>query len=258
MHLPAKPDSGIEKAGTEGNSDAPKVVIRFYRPEDRAAVRKICADTGFLGMPIDPLFEDRELFADYLTQYYTDREPQSTVVCEVDGQIMGYLMGARLHRAYRFYRIWNNAWLFLKGIFRYFFRPYNTASRQYVRWLLSRASAESPLTPKGLGHFHINILSKARSVATTRAIIDQFLDYLKANGEKGVYAQVIAFDGRRSIRTFERYGFRVVDQAEVTKYRHLRSEQVFLFTIIKDLTANTRLYGNDLHQVAAVDASVGA
>lgn len=258
MHVPAKPDPGVEKAGTEGDSGAPKAVIRFYRKEDRAAVRKICADTGFLGSPIDPLFEDRELFADYLTQYYTDREPQSTLVCEVNGQIMGYLMGSRLHRSYRLYRIWNNAWLFLKGIYRYFSRPYNAASRQYIRWLLSRASAESPHTPQGLPHFHINILAQARSVGTARAIIDHFLDYLKEHGDKGVYGQVIAFEGRRSIRTFERYGFRVVDQAEITKYRHLREGQVFLFTIIKDLTVNTRLYGNDLHQVETAGSSIAA
>jgi len=31
-------------------------VIRPYRPGDRAAVRAICADTGFLGQPIDPVF----------------------------------------------------------------------------------------------------------------------------------------------------------------------------------------------------------
>ena len=46
--------------------------VRAYRPEDRAVIRRICADTGFLGKPIDPVFEDRELFADFLTAPYTD------------------------------------------------------------------------------------------------------------------------------------------------------------------------------------------
>src|SRR5476651_390820 len=69
--------------------------IRPYSPEDRAALRAICADTGFLGQPIDPVFEDRELFADYLTSYYTDAEPESTFVCELNGEVKGYLMGSR-------------------------------------------------------------------------------------------------------------------------------------------------------------------
>ncbi len=62
---------------------------------------------------------------------------------------------------------------------------------------------------------------------------------------------MIAFDSRRAVRTFERYGFRVVDQAEVTKYRHLRDEKVFLFTIVKDFSESVRLYGNDLHRKRA-------
>ena len=69
--------------------------VRPYRPEDRPLLRAICADTGFLGRPIDPVFEDRELFADYLTGYYTDVEPESTFVCELNGEVKGYLMGSR-------------------------------------------------------------------------------------------------------------------------------------------------------------------
>ena len=47
-------------------------VIRKYGPEDRAAVRKICYDTGLMGDPIDPYFGCIELFADYWMTYYTD------------------------------------------------------------------------------------------------------------------------------------------------------------------------------------------
>ena len=36
--------------------------IRKYRASDRAAVRRLCCETGFLGNPIDPVFEDRDLF----------------------------------------------------------------------------------------------------------------------------------------------------------------------------------------------------
>ena len=55
-------------------------VFRKYRPSDRAAVRRLCCETGFIGNPIDPVFEDRELFADFLTAYYTDFEPESAFV----------------------------------------------------------------------------------------------------------------------------------------------------------------------------------
>jgi hypothetical protein len=45
---------------------------------------------------------------------------------------------------------------------------------------------------------------------------------------------------------FARYGFRVIDQREVTKYRAFHPGKVYLFTILKDLTLNPKLYGADL------------
>ncbi len=89
----------------EVNSASGSWTVRFYRPEDRTAIRQICADTGFLGKPIDPVFEDRELFADYLTSYYTDSEPQSTLVCEIDGVVKGYLTGCRFPGRKTFFEI---------------------------------------------------------------------------------------------------------------------------------------------------------
>ena len=69
--------------------------IRSYRASDRPAVRRLCCQTGFLGEPIDPVYEDHELFADFLTTYYTDKEPESSFVLEVEGEIRGYLLGSR-------------------------------------------------------------------------------------------------------------------------------------------------------------------
>src|SRR6201996_9450661 len=94
-------------------------VIRPYRSGDRAAIRSICADTGFLGQPIAPVFEDRELFADYLTGYYTDGEPESTFVCEIDGEVKGYVMGSRFPKKKSAYEARNLQGLAVRGIWRY-------------------------------------------------------------------------------------------------------------------------------------------
>ena len=66
----------------------PGYTIRGFRATDRAAVRRLCCQTGFLGAPIDPVYEDHELFADFLTTYYTDHEPESSFVIEMDGEIV--------------------------------------------------------------------------------------------------------------------------------------------------------------------------
>ena len=225
----------------------PRRVIRPYRPEDRAALRAICADTGFLGQPIDPVFEDRELFADYLTGYYTDAEPESTFVCELNGEVKGYLMGSRFPKRKARFEARMLPGLVLRGLWRYFIRPYNAASRRYVRWILTQARKEIPFTPPDIPHFHFNIRPEARSVGATRELVDTFLQYLCDHGEKQVYGQIVTYESRRGDRMFARYGFRVIDQREVTKYREFHPGKVHLFTILKDLTLNPKLYGADLH-----------
>src|SRR6478752_10460390 len=92
--------------------------IRGYKASDRVAVRKLCCATGFLGSPIDPVFQDRELFADFLTTYYTDHEPESSFVLEVDGEIRGYLLGSRNPLQHQIYSFQQNIVLFLRALLR--------------------------------------------------------------------------------------------------------------------------------------------
>src|SRR4051812_8940155 len=222
-------------------SEARQFEIRpFHHATDRARVRELCCETGFLGKPIDPIFEDRQLFADYLTAYYTDWEPESAFVLLVDGEIRGYLLGSRQPFRQQIYNFYNNIALFLRGLFRY--RAYNAASKKFVRWILTQAWREVPAAPRRTAHFHINLLPDARQVATTRAIMDAYLKYLHEHGEKKVFGQMVVFEDRRSTKMFERYGFRVLNKMEITKYRELHPEPVYLCTVIKDLEKNEQLY----------------
>jgi ribosomal protein S18 acetylase RimI-like enzyme len=133
-------------------------------------------------------------------------------------------------------------------VWRYFTRPYHAATRRYVRWLITRARHEVPFTPPAIPHFHFNILPEARTVGTTRAMVDMLFRHLIACGETQVYGQVVAYETRRGARMFERYGFRVIDEREVTKYRDLDPRKIYLFTILKDLGLNPSLYGLDLRK----------
>ena len=62
---------GPQAATDTGTASIPKehlskAVIRKYSPEDRAAVRRICYDTGLMGDPIDPYFGCFDLFKHHL------------------------------------------------------------------------------------------------------------------------------------------------------------------------------------------------
>ena len=214
--------------------------IRKFQRADRARVRQLCCETGFLGNPIDPVFEDRELFADYLTAYYTDWEPESSFVLLMDGEICGYLLGSRFPLRQQLHGIYQNASLFLRGCARYL--RYNAASKAFVRWIASTAWREVPAAPRRCAHFHINLLPEARNVAPTRSIMDAYLGYLHANGEKRVYGQMVTFETRRGAKVFERYGFRVVNKSRITKYDGIHDEPVYLCTVVKDLEENAQLY----------------
>ena len=217
-----------------------KFEIRKFQPADRARVRELCCETGFLGNPIDPVFEDREIFADYLTAYYTDWEHESAFVLLVNGEIRGYLLGSRFPLRQQLYNAYNNVALFIRGMLRY--PGYNAGSKKFVKWILTQAWKEVPQAPRRTAHFHINLLADARSVAQTRGIMDAYLQYLHENGEKRVFGQMVVFEDRRGTKMFERYGFKVLNKMEITKYRDLHPEPVYLCTVVKDLEENNQLY----------------
>ena len=213
--------------------DEKAFVIRSYRASDRAAVRKLCCQTGFLGEPIDPVYEDHELFADFLTTYYTDHEPESSFVIELEGEICGYLLGCRRPLLNQLYAFQQNLVLGFRALLRY--RRYNEPSRRFVRWVLSHGWREVPAAPRRTPHFHINLLPEARKMSTTRALFSAYFGYLFRNGERRVFGQIVTFESRRGEKMFERYGFRVMNRAEITKYKAFYPESVYLSTVIKNL-----------------------
>ena len=211
----------------------PAFTIRGYRPSDRSAVRDLCCRTGFLGNKIDPIYQDRELFADFLTTWYTDHEPESSFVLEVNGELCGYLLGSRKPLLNQLYSFQQNVVLFLRALFRY--PRYNDRSRRFIRWMIMNGWREVPAAPRRTPHFHINLLPEARKIATTRALMSAYLSYLYRCGEKRVYGQIVTFESRRGEKMFERYGFKVMNRAEITKWRAYYPESVYLSTVIKNL-----------------------
>ncbi len=80
--------------GCSAGHDDENVIVRRYKPEDRAAIRRICCDTGFLGNPIETIFTDREIFADLFTNPYLNYGADCAWVAEDGGRVVGYLLGS--------------------------------------------------------------------------------------------------------------------------------------------------------------------
>ena len=62
-----------------------------------------------------------------------------------------------------------------------------------------------------------------------------YLNYLYRCGERSVYGQIVTFDTRRGEKMFERYGFKVLNRAEITKYKSFYPESVYLSTVVKNV-----------------------
>lgn len=211
--------------------------IRPYTPADREAVRQICADTGFMGKPVDEIFTDRGIFADFFTRYYTDYEPDCALVAEDagTGRVVGYLLASVRFR----FQSWKQTELLILRtiptvVFRYLTGRYNKASRKFLYWVVFRSIRETPSAPSESAHFHINLLPAYRNGSTGREMIFAFFGIAKRHGVRRVYGQIQTRDDRRN-SFYTRYGFRELSKKRITKFDQYESKPVYVSTLFRDL-----------------------
>ncbi|HEQ60666.1 MAG TPA: GNAT family N-acetyltransferase [Firmicutes bacterium] len=230
---------GEHPAPAEAQPLGDGTVVRPYRAEDRPEVRRICADTGWLGEPIDGVFQDRELFADFLTTYYLDYEPDSCWVAERDGRIVAYAMGSvrpERHRKLTKRIAWRCG---LKGAWRLLTGRYNRATRKFIGWILFRAGKEEPEALPDAAHMHWNMLPEARGTEVGKCFLESFVRHARASGMKKMYGHMTIPPGKRSTRIFERMGWQEIDRKEQTKFRGFTEGKVYTITLFRPLDEPT-------------------
>ncbi|MEW6235432.1 MAG: GNAT family N-acetyltransferase [Candidatus Omnitrophota bacterium] len=213
-----------------------KSIIRPYSPADRETVRHICCETGFSGDPIDPLFCDRDVFADFFTRYYTDWEPENSFVSETDGQVTGYLLGCLRCRYNQFVNIGLFAGVIApKAAARLFMGRYDAQSRAFLKWCVLKGWKETPQAPPMAGHFHFNLLPEYRNTGAGKRMYLEFEKLASQQGVKRIYGQIQTFDDRRSERVFQRFGFTLLDRREISRFRSFHDRAVYVSTFVKEL-----------------------
>ncbi|MFA7272057.1 MAG: hypothetical protein WC090_05030 [Candidatus Omnitrophota bacterium] len=168
-------------------TENPPVTIRKFQKKDREDVRRICCSTGFLGSPVSNFLDGDEIFADCLTLYFTDYEPEACFVAECQGKVVGYITGAKdLRQVYR-----NNILcrIFIKIIASAALgKPKN---RLFI-WnllmsLLKREFSDPDFSKEYPATLHINIQDGLRGSKIGAGLIDAYLGYLKGEGVRGVH-----------------------------------------------------------------------
>jgi hypothetical protein len=189
-------------------------VIRRYEPRDREAVRRICCDTADRGEPCESFFPDRDVLADLLTRYYTDCEPESSRIAELNGEIVGYLNGClNTSRCNRIRRLCIAPRAILKGVFRgIVFHPQTVALlKSGFQHLFRPAPAESIDYARYPAHLHVNIRRGLRAHHLGTRLVSEFCDWARAKGCPGVHASVRE-DNPTARGFFERLGFEPVSR----------------------------------------------
>lgn len=208
-------------------------------------MRHVCCETAVDGGPVEPLFPDRDAYADFFTRYYTDFEPETAFVAErvgEGGEIVAYLIGCTRPRRHTWVQLW--LLLFVTGpkvLWRLVTGRYGGCGRRFLGWFLLRAWRETPAHPPAAAHFHFNALPGHRNTGAVLRLWRAFDALLAERGVDRVYGQIRtgAGDGGtwRGEKLFGRWGFTCFDRRRVTKLDGLVDREVHVATYLR--TAET-------------------
>lgn len=218
----------------------PNVLVRAYEAADRARVREICHLTGYMGEPADWFWQDRKSFADMFSGYYTDREPESASVVELDGVVSGYLLGCVDSS-----RAWNPGTLAGRHILRrgIAFRrgTAGTIWRTLGDGLVTLARHRDELEQLEFkdarypAHLHIDLLPAARGLGAGAQLIRRWLDRLRALDVPGCHLQTMA-ENTPAIAFFTSCGFSPIGgQPRIPGFRLRSGERMHIQTMAQSL-----------------------
>lgn len=193
--------------------------VRPYRASDRQAIRQLCCDTGFLGEPIDSVFQDRELFADLFTGPYLEHEPDWALVAEADGRVVGYLLGS-VCKHFDLVLMRNGAPVASKMLCHLLTGRYaqHPRSARFVRWLLTTAYQEQPKHPANAAHLHFDLDTAYRGRGVCHRLWHAFEQRLRNAGVTHCYGAFFSHPQRRPEVVYARYGFTVYDRRRTTMF----------------------------------------
>jgi len=203
--------------------------IRKFNPVDRKSVRQISHDTALMGEPATLFFLGPEVISDALSLYFTDYEPGSCFVAEVNGQVVGYLMGAtkkitaerifnkKIALPLFFKALKSGIFLKLKNLFFIF---------SCLLDLLKNGIKTPNFSKKYPATLHINIREGFRGENIGVQLIEAYFCYLKMKGVAGVH---LATMSDKAANFFFLQGFKLLYKGKRSYFEHTLHKEVPLY-----------------------------
>ncbi|MGW0180326.1 GNAT family N-acetyltransferase [Nocardia sp. NPDC003345] len=209
--------------------------IRAFEASDRDALRRLFRVAG-RGSPTETLWGHPESEAMIYLEPYIDHEPESLLLAEVDGELVGYLTGCvntatfpseskRIEDAIRTHRL-----VLRRAPALFFARSALDAASAALR----RESAAGEIhDPRWPAHLHINVVPEARGTGAAEALMRRWFALLEAAGAPGCHLQTLVENGR-AVRFFERMGFIAYGPTPVVPGLRYRGARVHQRTMVRD------------------------
>ena len=207
----------------------PEASIRKFEAKDRAAVRKIVHDTALMGESAALFFQGQEVISDAFSLYFTDYEPGSCFVAEINNQVVGYLIGAKKKIAAE--SIFNGQIalpLLLKALKSGIFLKIKNLIFIFscLKDLLINGIKTPDFNREFPATFHLNIKDGFRSREIGAKLINTYLDYLKQERIRGVH---LATMSDRAANFFLSQGFGQLYKGRRSYFRHVLHRDVPLY-----------------------------
>jgi len=216
-------------------------IIRPFEERDRESVRAICRRTGQKGRPTRIFFEDEDIIPMIYADYYLDNESDSCFVAEVDGKVVGYILGCLDTRRYNkvmFTRVYPRVCL---RIFWKILTLQYRKKRTYTTlwWVISRGWSEGFSVPihRYPGHIHFNLesgyrgggLGKRLSIAAGRRMFEK--------GVIGSHCIIREEEGDNSLSGFlcRERGYNILEIKRNTVWEKVTGKRWYAKLLVRDL-----------------------
>ncbi|GAA4902777.1 acetyltransferase (GNAT) family protein [Stackebrandtia albiflava] len=184
-------------------------IVRPCTAADRPALRELLPRVGE-GSPSGRLWGHPESEADIYLFAYVDADPESVLLAESGGRLVGYLAGdlgagalpaesVRMERAMREHRLMTRP-----ATWGFFARAAMDGLGGFIR---RRPSAGELTDPRWPAHLHVNLVPEARGTGAAEMLMRGWFERLREKGVPGCHLQTLVENGR-AVRFFTRMGFR--------------------------------------------------
>lgn len=161
--------------------------VRAYQPDDDAALKRVCLETGDAGGDATDLFEDPDLISYLWLLPYLRLEPDLVSVLDRgDGVGVGYVLGALDTVAFEAAaeRSW---WPEARARYPLDAFREDTLDALLVHLIHHRVGTDAALVDEYPSHLHIDLLPEAQGQGSGRRLIDRLLGQLVERGSTGVH-----------------------------------------------------------------------